>query len=46
MRAVRPLNASIVNLQIRETHQRFYVFNWHLTFRSDEKYRGAVQRVC
>ena len=38
MRAVRPLNASITNLQMREQSRRLYVFNWHLTFRSDEKY--------
>ena len=38
MRAVRPLNASITNLQMRELFRPLYIFNWHLTFRSDEKF--------
>ena len=38
MKAVRPRNASILNLRMRETIRRQYAFNWHLTYRSDEKY--------
>ena len=38
MKAVRPRNASILNLHMRETISRLYAFNWRLTYRSDEKY--------
>jgi hypothetical protein len=38
MRAVRPLNASIADLQMRERFRHLYLFNWRITYRSDEKY--------
>ncbi len=35
--AVRPLNASIADLHMSEQVQRLFVFNWRITYRSDDK---------
>ena len=35
--AVRPLNASIANLRMSEQVRRLFVFNWRITYRSDDK---------
>jgi len=35
--AVRPLNASITNLRMSEQVRRLFVFNWRITYRSDDK---------
>ncbi len=38
MQAIRPRNASIIDLQMGEARRNMYVLNWRLTFRSDEVY--------
>lgn len=35
--AVRPANAAVVNLQMKEETARWIAFNWHITYRSDDK---------
>ncbi|NJN84560.1 MAG: hypothetical protein HC802_21260 [Caldilineaceae bacterium] len=35
--AVRPVNASITNLSLRESEQRLFVFNFRITYRADDK---------
>ncbi len=35
--AVQPLNASIVKLKMQEQEQNLYCFNWHITYRADDK---------
>lgn len=35
--AIRPLNASIAELKMREETQSRYVFNWRITYRADDK---------
>ena len=37
LRAVQPLNASIVKLNMQEQEQNLYCFNWHITYRADDK---------
>ncbi|MEZ4869920.1 MAG: hypothetical protein R3C14_51815 [Caldilineaceae bacterium] len=37
LHAVRPVNAGIVGLRMQEQVQHLYVFNWHITYRADDK---------
>ncbi len=37
MQAVRPTNAAIAGLQMRETQQPLYLFNWRITYRADDQ---------
>ncbi len=37
MRAVRPRNAAITNLRLREQPEPRYAFHWRLTYRADDK---------
>ena len=37
MQAVRPINAAIAGLQMRETQQPLYIFNWRITYRADDQ---------
>lgn len=37
MQAAQPTNASILNLRLREQSQNLLVFNWHITYRADDK---------
>ena len=37
MRAVQPTNAGIAGLKLDEGIQLLYVFNWHITYRADDK---------
>jgi hypothetical protein len=37
LKAIRPLNASIAGLRMQEQVQHLYLFNWRITYRSDDK---------
>jgi len=37
LRAVQPRNAAVLGLKMEEQQQRLFVFNWHITYRSDDK---------
>jgi hypothetical protein len=37
LRAVQPLNAAIAGLQLSEQKRQLFVFNWHITYRADDK---------
>ena len=37
MRAVRPRNAAIANLRLREQPEPRYAFHWRITYRADDK---------
>lgn len=37
MRAVQPTNAAILNLKLQESVQDLFIFNWHITYRADDK---------
>lgn len=38
MSAVQLRNASLLDLKLEETQRPLYVFNWHITYRSDDKH--------
>ena len=37
LRAIQPRNATVLGLKLEEREQRFFVFNWRITYRSDDK---------
>jgi hypothetical protein len=37
LRAVQPINAAIAGLQLSEQKRQLFVFNWHITYRADDK---------
>ncbi len=37
LRAVHPRNSAIAGLQLTEQKRPIYVFNWHITYRADDK---------
>lgn len=37
LRAVRPLNAAVTGLRMREESRRLLIFNWRITYRADDK---------
>lgn len=37
LRALRPMNAGIANLQLQEQTQPLFIFNWRITYRADDK---------
>lgn len=37
LRAVRPLNAGVTDLKMEEKQHLLFVFNWHITYRADDK---------
>ncbi|MGB5048947.1 MAG: hypothetical protein WBO46_08445, partial [Caldilineaceae bacterium] len=37
LRAVQPRNAAVLGLQLEEEQQPLFIFNWHITYRSDDK---------
>ena len=37
LRAVQPRNAAVLGLKLEEDEQLIFVFNWHITYRSDDK---------
>ena len=37
LRALQPRNAAVLGLKMEEQQQRLFVFNWHITYRSDDK---------
>jgi len=37
LRAIQPRNAAVLGLKLEEEQQRLFVFNWHVTYRSDDK---------
>jgi hypothetical protein len=37
LRAVQPRNAAVLGLKLEEDQQLLFVFNWHITYRSDDK---------
>ncbi len=37
LQAVRPLNAAITGLRMREESRRLLIFNWRITYRADDK---------
>lgn len=45
MQAVQPTNTSILNLRLREQSQNLLVFNWHITYRADDKREELVSVV-
>ncbi len=37
LRAIQPRNVAVLGLKLEEQQQRLFVFNWHITYRSDDK---------
>lgn len=37
LRALQPRNAGVLGLKLSEEQRRLFVFNWHVTYRSDDK---------
>ncbi|MEZ4830875.1 MAG: hypothetical protein R2873_02535 [Caldilineaceae bacterium] len=37
LRAVRPRNSAIAGLQLTEPQRPIFIFNWHITYRADDK---------
>jgi hypothetical protein len=37
LRAIRPRNVAVLGLKLEEQQQKLFVFNWHITYRSDDK---------
>lgn len=37
LRALQPRNAAIAGLQLSEQKRQIFVFNWHITYRADDK---------
>ncbi len=37
LRAVQPINVAIAGLQLSEQKRQIFVFNWHVTYRADDK---------
>ena len=37
LQAVRPANATVAGLKIRETYRPLFAFTWHITYRADDK---------
>ncbi|MBI3960993.1 MAG: hypothetical protein HY328_19445, partial [Chloroflexi bacterium] len=37
LRAIQPRNVAVLGLKLEEQQHRLFVFNWHITYRSDDK---------
>ncbi len=37
LRAIQPRNAAVMGLKLEEQQRQLFVFNWHITYRSDDK---------
>lgn len=42
MAAIRPTNASIAKLDMKEKLLNLYVYNWHVTYRADDKFEEIL----